>query len=337
MISTKRPAFSAVLALVSCVVLLTGCSTTDAKEESSTLTIAVTVAPLTSIVSAVAGDRAHVEGIVPEGTNSHTFEPAPRVAELLSRADMVITNGLGLEDPTKRLAEANTKSGAAIVEVATQILPPDQWIFDFSFPKEEGKPNPHLWTDPTFAIKYAEVIDRELGARDPANAEYFHANALHFERSAQALVDALRADQTSVSQQHRELLTYHDAYAYFGRTFGWRIIGAVQPRNFSDPTPREVARLIDQIKAEKVPTIFGSEIFPSAVLQEIGRATGARYEDTLRDDDLPGQPGEAEHSWLGLMRYNFVTMVRGLGGQPTRLSAVPLDQSAHPDGAVYPQ
>ncbi|MCP6503190.1 metal ABC transporter substrate-binding protein, partial [Klebsiella pneumoniae] len=79
--------------------------------------------------------------------------------------------------------------------------------------------------------------------------------------------------------------------------------------SFDDPTPKEVAGIIDQIEAEQVPTIFGSEVFPSDALEEVGRATGARYEDTLRDDDLPGEPGEPEHSWLGLMRYNYVTMI----------------------------
>ena len=69
----------------------------------------------------------------------------------------------------------------------------------------------------------------------------------------------------------------------------------MQPKDFEDPSAQEVARIIDQVKREGVPTIFGSEVFPSAVLEEIGRATGARYEDTLRDDDLPGEPGDAEH------------------------------------------
>jgi ABC-type Zn uptake system ZnuABC Zn-binding protein ZnuA len=144
----------------------------------------------------------------------------------------------------------------------------------------------------------------------------------------------VKADQKSVD--NKVLLTYHDAYAYFGKTFGWTIVGAVQPKNFEDPTPQEVARIIDQVKAEKVPTIFGSEVFPSGVLEEIGRATGARYEDTLRDDDLPGEPGEDQHSWLGLMVYDYVTMIRGLGGEPTQLEKLTVKNVA-PDNAVYPQ
>lgn len=132
------------------------------------------------------------------------------------------------------------------------------------------------------------------------------------------------------------MLTYHDAYAYFAKDFGWTIIGAIQPNSFSDPAPSEVARLIDQVKAENVTTIFGSEVFPSAVLEEVGRATGARYEDSLRDDDLPGAPGDAEHSWLGLMRYNFRTMISGLGGVPTQLDAITIAPISS-DSAVYPQ
>jgi hypothetical protein len=85
-----------------------------------------------------------------------------------------------------------------------------------------------------------------------------------------------------------------------------------------------------------VPVIFGSEVFPSAVLEEVGRATGARYVDTLRDDDLPGKPGEREHSWMGLMRYDYVTMITGLGGRATALAE--LDTTpAVPDRATYPQ
>ncbi|RZU53653.1 manganese/iron transport system substrate-binding protein [Krasilnikovia cinnamomea] len=314
-----------------------GCAAVSAADGTGRLVIAVTVAPLTSIVSAVVGDRGRVEGIVPEGTNSHTFEPAPSVAKLLSQADVVFLNGLGLEEPTARLAEKNRKPAAKIVELGTGVLPEDQWIFDSSFPKEDGKPNPHLWTDPTYVIRYARFIADTLGARSPADATYFRSNADRFVASVDRLIVALRTDQETVPVDRRRLLTYHDAYAYFGRSFQWTIVGAVQPRDFSDPTPRELADLIDQIRAARVPTIFGSEVFPSKVLAEIGRATGARYEDTLRDDDLPGSPGQPEHSWLGLMRYNLGTMIRGLGGTATNVDAVATAQTDVVDEAVYPQ
>ena len=322
------------------ILSLTACSSgsgaNSVDETDNRPLIATTVSPITSIAASIAGDRARIEGIVPEGTNSHTFEPSPQVAKLLSTADLILTNGLKLEDPTLKLAESNKKESTQIVELGTIVLPESDYIYDFSFPKEEGKPNPHLWTDPGYAIEYAGVIRDELSKLDPENASYYEANFVTFDQQANQLADAVAADQLSVPDGNLKLLTYHDAYAYFAKDFGWTVIGAVQPSSFSDPAPSEVARLIDQVKAEKVSTIFGSEVFPSAVLAEVGRATGARYEDSLRDDDLPGAPGDAEHSWLGLMKYNYRTMIAGLGGTPTQLDAITLTPTAS-DSAVYPQ
>lgn len=325
--------------VASLILSLTACSTNSSDssaEGDDRPLIATTVSPITSIAASIAGDRARIKGIVPEGTNSHTFEPSPQIAKLLSDADLILVNGLKLEDPTIDLAQSNKRDGTEIVEIGTLVLPESDYIFDFSFPKEEGKPNPHLWTDPGYAIKYAAVIRDELSKLDPANASYYEENFKAFEQQANALGEAVSADQQSVPAGNLKLLTYHDAYAYFAKEYGWTVIGAIQPNDFADPSPSEVAGLIDQVKTENVTTIFGSEVFPSAVLAEVGRATGARYEDSLRDDDLPGAPGDAEHSWLGLMKYNYRTMISGLGGTPTQLDAItiPLNKS---DSAVYPQ
>ena len=298
------------------------------------LKIATTVAPITSIASNIVGDRADVVGIVPEGTNSHTFEPEPSVAELLATADVVYTNGLELEKPTEDLAAANLKDGAQVIELGERTIRPDQYIYDFSFPKEGGKPNPHLWTDPPLARRYAEVIKDDVSQRDPENADYYAANYERFTRLVDQLDAAMRTSFATIGE--RKLLTYHDAYAYFARTYGWKVIGAIQVSDFEDPTPKEVARLIEQVKAEHVAAIFGSEVFPSPVLKQIGRETGVTYVDELRDDDLPGKPGEAQHSWLGLMRYDYITMTRALGGDPAALEAVPV-RNAAPDRARYPQ
>jgi ABC-type Zn uptake system ZnuABC Zn-binding protein ZnuA len=316
------------------VLALAACSSDE--PDDGELKVATTVAPITSIAANIGGDRVDIEGIVPEGTNSHTFEPAPQVAELLSTADVVLINGLQLEEPTKDLAEQNMKDDAVLVELGDEVLPEEDYIFDFSFHEEDGKPNPHLWTDPTYAVAYAEVITETFSEQDPDNADYFERNLEAFTEKADALADALRADQASVPEGNLKLVTYHDAYAYFAETFGWTVVGAVQPKNFEDPTPAEVALLIDQVTSEGVTTIFGSEVFPSAVLEEIGRATDVRYEDTLRDDDLPGEPGEADHSWLGLMRYNYETMIEGLGGTVEQLPTVDTEDVA-PDEAEYPQ
>ncbi len=300
------------------------------------LEIATTVAPITSIVANIAGDRADVTGIVPEGTNSHTFEPRPSVAELLSRVDVVYLNGLVLEEPTKELAEANLAEGADIVELGTLALPEEDYVYDFSFPEEEGKPNPHLWTDPGFARRYAEIVAGDLAERDPANAEHYAANLEAFKAVVGELEAAMRASFATIPDGQRKLLTYHDAYAYFAQNYGFEVIGAIQVSDFEDPTPREVAELIDQVEAEAVPAIFGSEVFPSPVLEQIGREAGVDYVDVLRDDDLPQEPGDPEHSWLGLMRFDYVTITEALGGDAVALRSLEVRNVA-PDRAEYPQ
>jgi ABC-type Zn uptake system ZnuABC Zn-binding protein ZnuA len=325
-------------ALVSLGLLATACGGTgeEVADGGDRLAIATTVAPITSIVATIAGDRADITGIVPEGTNSHTFEPRPSVAELLSTVDVVYLNGLVLEEPTKDLAEANLKDGAEIIELGTLSLPEEDYLYDFSFPEEEGKPNPHLWTDPPYALRYAEVVAGDLADRDPDNAEYYVTNLEKFEGVVDELDAAMREAFATIPEGQRKLLTYHDAYAYFAQDYDWEIVGAIQVSDFEDPTPREVADLIGQVEVEGVPAIFGSEVFPSPVLEQIGREAGTRYVDVLRDDDLPGEPGDSEHSWFGLMRANFVTMTDALGGDPTALEALDVRNVA-PDLAEYPQ
>ena len=334
-----RPSPVVIASVSAAALVLSGCGGSDdsaPESDGDSILVATTVSPITSIASRVGGDCVDVRGIVPEGTNSHTFEPAPSVAALLSDADVVFINGLKLEDPTLAMAEANMADGAELVELGTVALPEEDYIFDFSFPEEDGKPNPHLWTDPTYAIIYADIVREVLSERDPECADQMQENFEAFAAQAEELAEAVRLDQQTVPAGGLKLVTYHDAYAYFAENSGWQVVGAVQPSDFADPTPSEVVTLIEQIRTEGVPTIFGSEVFPSNVLEEVGNETGVRYEQSLRDDDLPGAPGEENHSWLGLMQYNFATMIEGLGGDASNVRAVDIT-SPVPDNADYPQ
>lgn len=301
------------------------------------LRVVSTVAPLTSIIANIAtGTPTVVTGVVPEGTNSHTYEPPPSVAATLEQADIVFLNGLGLEDPTRTLAEANASDGAVRCELGTAVLPRDEWAYDFSFPEDGGKPNPHLWTNPPMGRDYAEVVRDSLVAADPANAATYEANFTAFAAKIDALDAAMTEATATLPAEQRQLLTYHDAYAYFAKHYGWTVIGAIQPSSFDEPSAKDVAALIEQVRSTGVQAIFGSEVFPSTVLEQIGAETGVRYVDVLRDDDLLGEPGDPEHTWLGLMRFNYVTMLEALGGDPSALATVDV-ADVGPDTAEYPQ
>ena len=306
--------------------------------DTEALKVVTTVSPITSLAENVGGTRIRLEGIVPEGVNSHTFEPAPSVAQVMSEADLIVLNGLFLEEPSLDMAKANKKAGAVILTLADRAISRDEWVFDFSFPEDGGHPNPHLWTSPVLAIKYAELIRDELVELDAGNADYYNDN---FEKLKVRLGDLDRRISDAVDTippENRKLLTYHDSFPFFGSRYGFEIVGAVQPSDFTEPSARDVAGLIEQVRETRVPAIFGSEVFPSPVMEQIAKEGGAEFVDQLRDDDLPGSHGDPLHSYIGLMVTNVKIMVEALGGSTDALSG--LDASPvfeGESGAIYPE
>ena len=284
--------------------------------------VVTTVAPVTSVVENVAGDRAQVTGIVPEGANSHTFRPVPSDAGTMARADLIVMNGLYLEIPTLKLAEANKRPDTPILLLADRTLGEADYVFDFSFPRDQGHPNPHLWPDPVLVMNYARLVRDALTEADPGGRTTYHANAELYLKQLGTLDKTIAAAVATVPPGNRRLLTYHDSWPYFARRYGFTVIGAVQPSSFSEPSPREVARLIDQLTRERVPAVFGSEVFPSPVLRQIAREAGTKFIGSLRDDDLPGEPGDPVHSYTGMMIENIRTIVTALGGSADALEAV---------------
>lgn len=323
------------LAVVASVAAACGSTAGRSFPDDGRVRVVTTVSPITSIVANVGGDRIHVIGIVPEGTNSHTFEPAPSDAAVVAAADIVFLNGLHLEEPTRELTDANVGEGVPIVALGDETIGPDDYIFDFSFPQASGDPNPHLWTNPRYALRYAEIVADALSALAPGDAEVFAANLAAFRARIDELDRLVREVTASVPEGNRVLLTYHDSFPYFAREYGWTVIGAVQPADFSEATPQEVARLIDQVRELQVPAIFGSEVFPSPILEQIAAETGARYVDDLRDDDLPGEPGTPDHTYLGLMVFDFRTFMGALGGDVSPFDGFDTSDVAPTATAVY--
>ena len=306
--------------------------------DESKLRVVTTVSPITSLVENIGGTRIRLEGIVPEGVNSHTFDPAPSLARLLSEADLIVLNGLFLEEPSLKMAEANKREEAVILPLGDEAVARDEWVFDFSFPESGGRPNPHLWTSPVLALKYAELVREQLVFLDPPNAAYYDENFRTLKERLEDLDRRIEISVGTVPPENRKLLTYHDSFPMFAKRYGLEVIGAVQPSDFAEPSAREVARLIDQVKETGVPAIFGSEVFPSPVMWQIAKEGGATFIDQLRDDDLPGKPGDPRHTYLGLMVANVETMVAALGGSAEALDGFdPGLVFEGESGAKYPQ
>ncbi len=293
------------------VLLLSMASLTHSAGTGKNLNVVTTVAPITNIVRNIGASYVDVSGIVPDGTDSHTFEPVPTDAKLLAAADIIIVNGLDLELPTVKLAEKVKKDGTLIVALGNRTLRKEDWRYDFSFPREHGHPNPHLWPNIAMAMRYAEITRDSLAALDPANREGYFANTALYLEKLHKLDEAIFDCVKTIPENNRKLVTYHDSFAYFAPRYGMTVIAAIQPSNFSEPRPQEVIRIIKQLKKESVPAIFGSEVFPSKVMEQIARETGARFIDQLSDDELPPPP---RNSFIGMMADNMTLMTGALGG-----------------------
>lgn len=299
----------------------TSAATGDRKSQDKPLVV-TTVAPITNIVTNIAGDRLEVKGIIPEGTDSHTFEPRPSDADLLSKANLIIVNGLNLESPTKKLANSSKPKDTNIYELGNNTITKNQWLFDFSFPKEKGDPNPHLWVNPKYAEAYAKLATQQLTKLDPAGKNYYATNLKNYLQRLNELDKVTRAVVASIPPQNRKLLTYHDSWAYWAKEYGFQVIGAIQPSDFNEPSAKDVAKLVDQIRQAKVPAIFGSEVYPSKVSEQIAREAKVKTANTS-DDDLPGE-GSAnamentnpQHTYIGMMAENLRILATNLGGNP---------------------
>ncbi len=291
---------------------------------NKTLNVITSVSPITNIVKNIAGDKINLTGLVPEGVNSHTFEPVPSDIIKLSNADLVIINGLFLEDNMEKVVNESLKNKPDIqlLKLADNTIDSTGWIFDFSFPKEQGHPNPHLWLNPVNAMKFANLTKDKLIEMDPSNTAYYAENAEKYIALLKQLDEGIKAAVQSVPPENRKLITYHDSWAYFAPRYNMTVIGAVQPSDFSEPSPLDIAKLIDQIKAEKVPAIFASEVFSNRITDQIAKEAGVNIVQTLRDDSLPGNLTSPDHTYVGMMLDNMENMIIPLGGNTSSLTNI---------------
>lgn len=297
------------------------------------LVVVSTVAPVADVVARVVGERGRVGTLVPAGTDGHTYEPRPQDVAALEEADAFFGVGLGLNDAAVRLAEANLPGGAPLVLLGEEALGAGDLLHGaghhhdgdadhthggdggagHSHDGDEGV-NPHVWTSVRNVTRLVERAAAALAELDPEGAAAYDGNARTYVRELRALDEAVAAAVETVPEGRRTLVAYHDAWSYFGRDYGLEVVAAVQPSDFSEPSAADVRAIIDQIRTEQVPAVFGSAEFPSDVLAAITAETGATYVGDLADDTLPGEPGDPGHSYVGMMARSATAVVEALGG-----------------------
>lgn len=300
--------------------------TTGSAPAATKYTVVVSDPPLADLVKQVAGEQVEVVSLVPLGADGHTYEPKPDDARTLAKANVYIENGMGLNNVVSSFAASNYGPGTPH-HVLAEVIPQAEVIAMDS--AEEIKAhghahnfNAHFWPDPVYAMAYVKRIEQILVQFDALDAAGYTSRAAAFTAQLQRLDEAFRTAIATIPAANRKLVVYHDSWSYYARRYGMTVVGAIQPTDFSEPSAAELRSMIEEVRREGVPAFFGSEVFPSDVLQVIEQETDAKYVADLSDDRLPGTVGAPEHSYVGMMVANTRTIVTALGGDAGALATV---------------
>jgi len=246
---------------------------------------------------------------VPNAVDTHTYEPKASELRALDRAALVVLPDSDLNPEITQVARL-TVGADKILDLNASSLSPDEYVY--REPQSRRGRNVHTWTDPTLAAKWVEPLGTALMVVVPEATAAIEAAVRSLTDDLAAFDAEIVAATSMLPAAVRKLVVYHDAWEYFGRRYDYRVVGALQAVSFAEPSAAEVARMAEQIRKEGVPAFFGSEVFPSDVMEALEDESGARYVPDLADDALPGAPGDDEHTYLGMMRRNLVIITESL-------------------------
>jgi ABC-type Zn uptake system ZnuABC Zn-binding protein ZnuA len=283
--------------------LLSGCSGNATPSAApNALNITTTTTVFADLIQNVGGSHVDVLSLVPKGGDVHTFDPSPSDASAVSNADLVVMNGLGLDD---WLTPFMQDTGNATVP----ILKLGEGLTDVQYiASDEGGPNPHLWMDPAYAREYVDRIRLKLDEVDPANQPDYDANAAAYDAKLAALDDYVKSQFATIPEASRRLVAYHDAFPYYAREYAITIVGVVTPAPGQDPSAGQIADLISEIKSSNVRLILAEVQFPDQLVREIASDTGAKVESDLYDDALT----DTVPSYEQMIRWDTDKIVEGL-------------------------
>ncbi len=270
------------------------CSTSE--QQSKNLLVAASIPPLADFAEKIGGSYVRVFTIVPPGTNPHTFELTPGLMKKLSRADLLVFNGVGLEFWLDKVED--NLAGKKIVYAAKglQILADDL--------ERHAQGNPHVWLDPQNAIYMVKRIYGAFVDVDPAHKAYYEHNAAVLIKEIEVLDQDIMA--TVDSWSHKKFVCFHPAWAYFARRYGLEQAGVIEKRPGMQPSPGDIADIIKTVKNIGARVIFAEAQFPSQMAEVIAKDSGVKV--------IPLDPlgSQGQKSYIELMRYNVAQMSKGM-------------------------
>jgi zinc/manganese transport system substrate-binding protein len=274
--------------------------------QAATLEVVATTTQVADFAKVVGGDRVRVTGLIKPNVDAHDYEPSPADLDAIARADVVLQNGVGLEEWLDDTIKSSGFQGPVVDTSQGVALRRD----------EGGEPDPHIWQDPRNAQLMATNVERALAQAAPGAAPQLEANLAAYQRELEAL-DAEVARQIG-SLANKKLVTNHDAIGYYIDRYGLEFVGSIIPSadTSAELSGRDVRDLVAKIRQSKVKAIFSETSLPPRTAETIAREAGVKVvegDDALYGDSL-GPPGSDADTYVKMIRHNTATIVGALGG-----------------------
>jgi ABC-type Zn uptake system ZnuABC Zn-binding protein ZnuA len=311
--------------------VLAGCQTAGASPSSSATGVAATPEPdalrvvatttvLADFVRNVGGTKVVVDSLVPKGGEVHTFDPTPADIGRVADADLIVMNGLGLDEWLGDLATDAGAEGTPVVELAedlegvTYLAGEEHAGEEHEGESEEGghageEFNPHLWLNVAYAQKYVEKLTEALKSADAPDAAAYDANAGAYQGRLAELDTWARQQIEAIPAENRKIVSFHEAFPYLAEAYGLEIVGVAVEAPGQEPSAGEIADLIDAIRTSGVKAIFSEAQFPSDLVDRIAAETGATVEADLYNDSLGDPPVD---TYEGMIRWDIEKIVAAL-------------------------
>jgi zinc/manganese transport system substrate-binding protein len=289
-------------------VLATGCSGPSADDRPL---VAVTTNILGDVVQQVVGEQAEVMVLMPPGADPHSFEVSAREAADLRRADLVVENGLGLEEGVARHVAAAAADGVPVFTAGDAVEP-----LEWSTEDDHGV-DPHLWTDPARISDVVDALGTELHRVDGIDDAALDAGLRAYGDELDALDDDMTAAFAALPENRRALVTNHHVFGYLADRFGFRVVGAVIPSGttLASPSAADLRDLTTAIEEAGVPTIFVDTSQPARLAEVLAEEADVHVEVTALATESLSKPGEGAATYLEMMRSNTEDIVTGLSAR----------------------
>jgi manganese/iron transport system substrate-binding protein len=295
-----------IIALAAALPLLAACSPSGEKAaaENERLKVVTTFTVIADIARNVAGDAADVVSVTKPNAEIHNYQPTPGDILRAQDADLILWNGLNLEQWFERFFRNLRDVKEAVVSEGVDPMGIAEGPY-------QGKPNPHAWMSPSDAKIYVENIRKAFAEADPDNAEIYKANAETYIAEIDAAIGPIREALNSIPEEKRWLVTSEGAFSYLARDFGLKELYLWPINADAQGTPQQVRRVIDAVREHNIPAVFSESTVSADPAQQVARETGARYGGVLYVDSLSDAGGPVP-TYLDLLKVTTETIVKGL-------------------------